>query len=143
MKYVIDYAFDKESGVTTCEICNKTTGDLWVGAAICHSDDNDMMSEKTGKEIAFRRAEIAALQWQKQQLKVELKSLKQLYYSMDRSKKFNPKSYEARMLRRQISQREDDIAGFTEIIEIKKLDLKDFIDSKDEFYQTVRKNRQS
>lgn len=141
MKFVIEYAHDKDSGVTTCEITDKVTGKIYVGAAMCHPDDADMMSEKTGQEIAYRRAEISLLQAHRAELKLELRSLKQLYYSMDRSKNFKPKSYEARMLFRQMNIRQDDIDTYADIIESKKLDLKNFIDSKDDFYKNIRANR--
>ena len=61
--------------------------------------DQDMMSEKTGCEIANRRAEIMVLKgYVKNELKPRLRALKQLYYSMNRSKYFNEKSYENKML---------------------------------------------
>lgn len=59
-----------------------------------------MMSEKTGCEIAFRRAKIEVLKSYRDELKIKLEALRQLYYSMNQSNKFNEKSYENKMLQR-------------------------------------------
>lgn len=113
-----------------------------MGIAQCHPDDIDMMSEKTGYHIALERAAIYGLQSiRKNELKPELASLKQLYYSMNRSKYFNPKSYEARTLKRQIKIKEEDIRSITNEIYLRKERLREFINNKDSFYKAVRANR--
>ena len=72
---------------------------VFTGIASCHPDDVDMMSEKVGCEIAYSRAAIESLKYERDCIiKPSLKSLRQLYFSMKHSKKFNPKSYEAKML---------------------------------------------
>ena len=60
---------------------------------------------------------------------------------MNRSKKFNPNSYETKMLLNQIKIKEEDISEVKSIISNLKKDLKDMIDEKEDFYQKVRKNR--
>ncbi len=134
------FAFDQESGTATCILYdgNKT----YCGAALCHPDDKDMMSERTGQEIAFRRAEIQALRGFRDEIKLELKSLKQLYYSINRSKYYNAKSYEARMLNRQIKTKESDLQTVKEYIKQKDKELRDYIAAKDEFYKKIRHNRE-
>ena len=70
-----------------------------------------------------------------------LKSLQQLKYSMKHSTKFNPKSYENKMLNRQIQLWETDIKNITQMIKQMEQCLKDYINSKEQAYQMFRKYR--
>ena len=91
------FIYGEEKGMSICKL--ETKYGLFVGKAKCHPDDFDMKSEKVGCEIAYSRAAIKSLKYERECIiKPSLKSLKQLYYSMKHSKKFNPKSYEAKML---------------------------------------------
>ena len=60
---------------------------------------------------------------------------------MNRSKYFNPNSYEARTLKRQIKIKEEDIRSITNEIYLRKERLREFINDKDSFYKAVRANR--
>lgn len=113
-------------------------GNEHIGAAICHDDDADMMSEKTGLDIARRRAEISAYKAFKTKTKNELNALKQLYYSMKHSSKFNPKSYENIMLQRQIALKEEDLKTVNDIIVGERIKLKIYIAEKDALYKQLR-----
>ena len=102
---------------------------------------------KSGREAEilihrrYKRAYIKVLQAYKKELKAELKTLNQLYYSMNRSKYFNPKSYENKMLQRQIRQRQEDISYVNDSIKNAKEELNYIIKEKDKFYQSIRKHR--
>ena len=142
MKATPEFYFDPETRVATCAL-REQNGRGYVGMAMCHPEDEDMMSEKTGCEIALRRMEIEALRaYRRDELEPGLKALKQLYYSMKHSGQFNKKSYEAKMLFRQMNQKQEDIDFIKEIIAQRKEELKDFIDRKDEFYKKTRKGRE-
>ena len=83
------FHYDKETGCSTCVI--ETKYGKFSGTACCHPDDMDMASEKVGCEIAYSRAAIDSLKYERDNvIKPSLKALKQLYYSMNRSKRFNP-----------------------------------------------------
>ena len=115
MKDSIIYGWDKNSGIASCIINN---GDkFYTGTARCHPDDNDMLSEKTGCEIALSRARINLLREYRNEIKTKLSALNQLYYSMNTSKKFNEKSYEYKMLKRQINMYLFDLEVVKEDIE--------------------------
>lgn len=102
-----------------------------------------MKSEKTGYEIAQRRAEINMLKsYISNELKPRLRALKQLYYSMNRNKKFNENSYENYMLQRQIHLIKNELDTTKEIIAELEEDLITYIDSKDKFYKKIRHMRQ-
>ena len=134
------FSWDEETGVSYCVL---TDGQKkYTGIAICHPDDADMASEKTGCEIALKRAEIDALRKYRDELKVSLKTLNQLYYSMNQSKRFNEKSYENRMLQRQIRQITFDLTTTKEMIANEEQNLRAYIKSKDVFYIQTRKRRQ-
>lgn len=134
------FEWDEEIGSALCILTDGET--TFVGIAQCSDEDNDMKSEKTGCTIALLRAEIKYyLHLKNNVFKPQLKALNQLYYSINKSKKFNEKSYENRMLQRQIRQQEYDLYLINEMLKDKKDYLKNYIQSKNEFYLKIRKNR--
>lgn len=134
------YDWNKEEGIATCVLFDGRNP--FIGIAKCHPDDADFQSEKTGMIIAESRAEIKALQHYKNNiLQPGLDALNQLYHSINKSKNYNKKSYEAKMLYRQIRMKEKDIELIKEVLKQRKQYLKEFIDDKDAFYKSVKKNR--
>lgn len=134
------FEWDAETGSALCILYYNDK--VFVGQAKCHTSDMDMCSEKTGQQIALMRAEIKYLTHIKDnEILPALKALKQLYYSMNKSKKFNEKSYEVKMLNRQINLYEADYDNLKTVIYDKKQALISFIKKKDEFYQQIRANR--
>ena len=141
MKQEPIFNWDPEEGVASCII--KYKNQTFCGVAVCHEEDKDMMSEKTGMEIAYRRATIDYLKYVRDmELKPALKALKQLYYTMKHSTHFNPKSYENSKLQRHIRMYEFDLETINELIADERKNLKDYIDKKDEFYKKTRIGRQ-
>ena len=141
MKQEPIFNWDPEEGVASCII--KYKNQTFCGVAMCHEEDKDMMSEKTGMEIAYRRATIDYLKYVRDmELKPALKALKQLYYTMKHSTHFNPNSYENSKLQRHIRMYEFDLETINELIINERKNLKDYIDKKDEFYKKTRISRQ-
>lgn len=137
-----EYFWNKENGTAFCTIYyNKYS---FMGEAQCHPDDRDMMSKLTGQTMAEMRATIKYLRFIKDcELQPQLKALKQLYYSMNYSKYFNPKSYEAKMLYRQINIVKEDLSNINiEISNIKK-SLKEYIERKEKDHQKIRELQNS
>lgn len=135
------FEWDEFVGTAYCYITDEK-GNMFTGEAICHPDDEDFMSERTGCEIAFRRAKIkyyASLR--ENDLKPRIAALKQLYYSMKHSGNFNEKSYENRMLQRQIRLLEFDLTTLKEMLAYERQSLKDLIEEKDKFYKKIRAKR--
>ena len=134
------FHYDKETGCSTCVI--ETKYGKFSGTACCHPDDMDMASEKVGCEIAYSRAAIDSLKYERDNvIKPSLKALKQLYYSMNRSKRFNPKSYEYKMLRRQIECWEFDLSIINDMIDTERTWIRNYINTKEALYQNIRANR--
>lgn len=134
------FSWQAQDGEAICVINDgKKT---FYGAASCHPADEDMKSEKTGCEIALRRAKIKYYRYYRDSLKERLAALKQFYYTINRSKQFNEKSYENIMLQRQIRMIELDLATAREMIAGEEQDLRLYITEKDKFYNQIRKQRE-
>lgn len=128
------FIWNEETGIAIC-----TIGGKFAGTAQCHDDDMDMKSEKVGCEIAYNRALIESLKHEKNNIIIpSLRALRQLYYSMSHSKRFNPKSYEAVMLRRQIENWEFDLNIIEDAIESVQDYIHQYIKTKEELYQHIR-----
>ena len=98
-----------------------------------------MMSKLTGQTIAEYRATIKYLQFIRDcELQPQLKALKQLYYSMNHSKYFSPKSYEAKMLYRQINILQEDLKENKYLIDFTKAQLEAYIVGKEHDHQQLR-----
>lgn len=122
--------FEYENGVAFCYI--EKGDNLFLGSACLHPDDADIASEITGCEIAEARANIDMMQWIKNnEIKPGLKALKHLYSCVSMSSNFNPKSYENRLLRRQIRKFENDLATVNNSIAEEKKFIKDYIAGKE------------
>lgn len=134
------FAWDAETGTASCILSDGQK--TYCGLAQCHPNDLDMMSEKTGCEIAFRRAKIEVFRVLRDDYKVRLKALNELYYSMKHSKKFNPNSYENKMLCKSIKRLNFDLETTKEMITSEQKNLKEYINSKDNFYKQIRARRQ-
>ena len=138
MKY--EYDWSPEFGVATCTIQDHDL--IFTGSARCHPDDEDMKNHLSGQTIAEARASIKYLKHiRDNELRPQLKILKQLYYSMNRSKHFDRKSYEAKMLFRQINRITKDIENINHDINTLKIMINTYIDQKDEEYKKIRAHR--
>lgn len=128
---------------TKCSKCIITYNHQeFEGLAICHPDDEDLVSEHTGQLIAEMRASIKVLTHiRDNELRPQLKALYQLYYSMKHSKQFNSKSYESIMLYKHIRSLENDLDITRKKLVGLKQGLKDYIDEKEKLYQRIRKKR--
>ena len=135
--------FDYNETTATATCCLEFDGQVFVGTAQAHPDDMDMASKLVGQDIAYRRAMIKYLSFVRDyQIKPELRALERLYYTMAHSTHYNSKSYESKMLRRQLRQLESDLATIKEEIANERQELKDLIAEKDNFYKQIRVIRQ-
>ena len=130
----------EESGLALCTITDSYDR-TYHAEAFCHSNDQDMKSEKTGCEIAFKRAKIKLYQAYKNEIEIKIKAIHDLYYSLNQSKSFNENSYESKMIQRQLRLLQFDLTTAKEIIATERKFLKEYIDSKENFYKRIRANR--
>lgn len=139
-KITYDYIVDLENNLCSCVI--KDGKNIFTGQAHCHPEDQDFQNKLTGSIIAEARAEIAQFQHiRDNELRPQLKALQQLYYSMNHSKHFNPKSYEAKMLTRAIKRTEEELDITRAAIARLRAETNQFITDKDNLYKTLRQKR--
>lgn len=141
MKNVV-YEWQPEEGLAICKVYYNNIE--FKGTAFCHPDDMDMCSKMTGQTIAELRAEIKKLQHiRDNELRPQLKVLNQLYYAMNRSKEYNKKSYESKMLYRAIKNISNELDMIKEILNDDRKFLKEYIDLKDIYYNNIRSRREA
>lgn len=135
------FEWDPETGTASCILIDGEN--IFIGSATCAPEDRDMMSEKTGYHIAQYRAQISYLKHLRDNvLKPRLAALKQLYFSINKSKYFNDKSYETKMIRRQIYMTSSDLDLIKEDLAELKQELNAYLEEKGKFYKRIRENRQ-
>lgn len=135
------FEWQNDTKLATCKIIINNSIEL-QGQAICHPDDFDFANEKTGCDIANSRALIKLYKWYKNNEVIpQLKAFQNFYKSIKDSKYFNSKSYENKMLQRQIRSLENELAIVNDFIADEKEMLDDYIEKKDNFYQRVRSMR--
>jgi len=138
VKYV--YSWEEELGLAIVTI--HENGMTFVGTAKCHEQDQDMKSEKVGTFIALNRAQIKHLTYIiNKELKPQLKAIGTMYNEMAQCKNFNPKSFEARRMRKKMYEIKDDIAELNEFKQFKINETAEYIKVKEDFYQKTRKHR--
>lgn len=109
--------------------------------AECAEQDRDVISERTGMHIAEMRAQINLLQnYKNHELYPELKAYKHLLGTMIKSPRYNPKSYEAKRLNREIFNVKKTLKEINEAIDIAKKQLYEYINTKEILYQRIRTN---
>ena len=135
----INTTYDFENKVASADVLIDNR--KFTTYAKCCNEDIDMCSPNTGCEIANKKLAIRIAKEYKRDLKIGLAALEQLYYSMNRSKHFNPKSYENKMLYSQVQVYKNDLAEINKFIAEKEQDLKEYIAEKDKFYKQIRNLR--
>lgn len=131
------FFWDEETGSTQCIIEYK--GIVFIGKARCHPLDTDMKNRLMGQTISESRAIIKILKHIKSnELKQKLQALNHLYHNMKFSKYFNPNSYEAKMLFRQINMVTQDIENIEKEIYIIQKGIEEYINKKNKEHQIIR-----
>ena len=132
--------FTYEDGHAKC-IAEDSLGRKFIGEAWCAEEDKDFENIMTGSTIAEKRAQIQAARVYRDDLKIKLRALNQLYYTMKNSTHFNPKSYENKMLHKQIRLLSGDLEIAKHQLAVLKLDLYNYINDKEILYIKLRKRR--
>ena len=102
MSYKETYKWDPETGEAIYKIEDK--GYVFMSVARCHPDEKEYQRESVGIGIAEMRAKRNQLRYiRDNEIKPGLAALEHVFTNMKTSKHFNPRSYEARMIRRQVN----------------------------------------
>ena len=144
MKNIIEH-WDAEHGVARCVLLYRTSSGIeiqGIGIAECAPEDNDFMSELTGSIIAQDRAQIDLFKKiNNYEIKPAIAALKHVYCTMQHSKHYNPKSYEAIRLKKELAHLMDELEENKNIIINIKEDLARYIRHKDELYKSLREGK--
>lgn len=100
-----------------------------------------MQNELTGIKIASSRAIIKLFQYRRNELKHKLAALNQLYYSVNKSKKYDSHGYMENMLEHQRQQIQNELDIMKDALKNEQEELKQYINNKDKFYKRIRANR--
>jgi len=110
-----NYTWDPDSKVATYTIKYKDLS--FTGQAFCAPEDSEIAKPSIGIRLAELRATRYYLRHVRDnEVKPAIAALKQLYYSMKHSNSFDPKSYEAKMLFRQIRIHEEDLESIKDML---------------------------
>lgn len=131
------FNYNPETGITTCTI-EDNEHNLYIGTATCHEQDRDMMNEKVGCEIALAKAAMKFYKGLIKRTRHELAGLNQLFFSINKSGRYNHDAYESIMLRKLIEHKEDDINAYKEVIGSLKYDLAVYTGTKEALYKKLR-----
>lgn len=134
----ISYTYN--DGIARCIIIDND-GTTYIGEAHCHPEDVDMMSEKTGLQIAETRANIKFLRHLIKDSKRELKALKDFHSLLKFNPYYNKDVRETHLLIREIRRREKDIKENEKSLKEMKDTLIEYIAEKEKFYQKIRRYR--
>lgn len=141
-KYEPKFSWHPDTGTAICVLTDDKNR-TFVGEAMCHPNDEDMMSERTGCELAFRRAKLEYLRTVRDaELKPALAALEHLYACMVHSTHFEANSYEARTIRKHIHQTKFDLTTIKEMIASEYQGITDYIKGKDKVYKRIRNKNQ-
>jgi hypothetical protein len=127
---IFNLTWDEDAGVATCSINFKNK--QFCGSAKCHEDDNMVKNQITGTYIAEQRAILKVLKHVRDnEIYPAYMALRQLYYSMNKSKSFNKDSYEAKMLFRQLNRYENDLFFIRQEIRLTQAELTAYIQERE------------
>lgn len=144
MKDKIQEFWDEETGVARCVYSYQTPyGHIiyGIGIAECAPEDKSFQSKLTGGTIAEYRAEIDLLKnINTQIIHPGIEALKHVLCSMHHSNKYNPKSYEAIRLKKELAHLVDELEENKNAIKDLRQTLTDYINRKNDFYLKVKNN---
>ena len=140
MSYKETYSWDPETGSAIVKLTDDKNN-IFLGQANCHPDDKEHMSKYFGLDLAEIRAKNNMLRYIRDtEVKPALRILEQLFTNMKTSKQFNPRSYEARMIRRKIAFLRKDLEIIKDIMATNKQYMLEMIHISDDFNARMGKN---
>lgn len=134
---MITQDWDEELGMAQCIITDTSNGVTLTGygRATCHNEDVKWKSEITGKYIATARAQIDILQKKRDyELKPSIMAIKHILSTMTHSKQYQPNSYEAKRIKKELLNLEIDLSLINKIIQDEKESLRIYLEQKDNLH---------
>ena len=135
--------WNAELGMAQC-IITDTSNNVTLrgyGRAICSEEDEKYASEITGRYIANCRARIEIMRQKRDyELKPAIMTLQHVISTMEHSNKYNPNSYEAKRIRKELKNLQNDLRITCSIINDEKESLKIYLEQKDAIYRKLDEN---
>lgn len=130
-----EYFWNETFGVAECIIYRGRK--RYIGRAYCHTVDEEYKSERIGKYIAFTRASIIMY---KAILKEEAYpgylALKHLKSSYEQSYRYNPSSFEARVMKKEYFKAKSDVEELQGLIRDAKKELAEYLELRKSYQKT-------
>ena len=108
-----------------CIVTDPTSGQKFIGEAKCHP--NDSYNKRIGEQIAEMRAETEIYRFLREAARVEENHFRITITDMKQSKKYNPKSYEAKNIRRAYWEAKTARKEFNTMVQAMKSNIKKYI----------------
>ena len=144
MKDIVEH-WDSEHGVARCITHYETSCGTelnGIGIAERSKEDNEFVSELTGTVIAEYRAQIDLIKKiNRYEIRPAIAALKHVYCTMQHSKRYNSKSYEAIRLKKELAHLLDELEENKIAIKNIQEDLATYMQRKDDFYQSIKKGQ--
>ena len=130
--------WNNDLGIAQCIIEDTSTNGVTLrgyGKATCHDDDEQWKSELTGKYIAMTRAQIDILRKKRDyEIIPSIMALEHVLSTMEQSKKYNPKSYEAIRIKKELKHYQEDLHMVQTIIVDEQENLRLYLAGKDQLH---------
>lgn len=131
--------WDSENGIATCILTDR--GARYIGTAHCHDQDKDFCSEKTGLEIAEKRAMLKLAKKFKNDTLIKYETLKRMYNILANNGKVPEGSYELEVIKREMAATYSYYLMYKEGIRAMYQELDEYIKNKATIYSILRRNR--
>ena len=134
MKFTYKYDKDTHTSVGNLKVKNNT----YTATARCHPDDSHWATEMTGAHIVEQRCYIKYLKDLLKELKIQKKTLEDLYKSFKCCRRFNKEDYHIHRLELEIEIYDERIEIISNAIELTEHGLKNYIDTKEKMNSVMR-----
>lgn len=133
-----EFWYNEDLHTCTCTIT--TNFGEFIGKAFCHPDDLDMKSQRTGEQIAYHRALIEMLKYERDCILIpQIKVLEHVQSILNSKKKIAESDlYAATTLKRQLTNLKFELQIIRDNIESERERLREYISKKEEMYQRIR-----
>ena len=130
-----DYYWYEDTGTAICGI-NGGEGNIFRGTAHCCPSDEEFKSERIGCYIAETRALINMYNYKLYYEAIPAyKALKHLKNSFEQSYRYNPDSYEARVMRKEYYGAEDEVNMYRTLIKATKKELALYFEERNKYQE--------
>ena len=133
--------WNEELGLAQCVITDFSNGVILsgYGRAACHDDDMPYKRASTGKYIAMTRAQIDILRKKRDyELKPSIMAVEHILSTMTNSKKYNPNSYEAKRINKELQNLKEELHMINTIIKDEQQALLNYLDYKNKTLDKFR-----